>query len=80
MKMDRAVFPVVRKNSPAAEAVGELCLDIEIYLEALEAVHAAGFGDGVQGTLLRPGRSLWSFQTAGNHLIPAVLDCSLHNS
>lgn len=48
MKMDRAVFPVVRKNSPAAEAVGELCLDIEIYLEALEAVHAAGFGDGVQ--------------------------------
>ena len=48
MKMDRAVFPVVCKNSPAAEAVGELCLDIEIYLEALEAVHAAGFGDGVQ--------------------------------
>ena len=48
MKMDRAVFPAVRKNSPAAEAVGELCLDIEIYLEALEAVHAAGFGDGVQ--------------------------------
>ena len=24
------------------------CLDIEIYLEALEAVRAAGFGDGVQ--------------------------------
>ena len=48
MMMDRDVFPVVRKNSPAAEAVGELCLDIEIYLEALEAVHAAGFGDGVQ--------------------------------
>ena len=48
MKMDRDVFPVVRKNSPAAEAVGELCLDIEIYLEDLEAVHAAGFGDGVQ--------------------------------
>lgn len=36
------------KTPPAAEAVGELCLDIEIYLEALEAVHAAGFGDGVQ--------------------------------
>ena len=48
MKMDRAVFPVVRKNSPTAEAVGELCLDIEIYLETLEAVHAAGFGEGVQ--------------------------------
>jgi hypothetical protein len=29
-------------------AVGELCLDIEIYLEALEAVHTAGFGEGVQ--------------------------------
>ena len=24
------------------------CLDIEIYLEALEAVYTAGFGDGVQ--------------------------------
>ena len=24
------------------------CLDIEIYLEALEAVHTASFGDGVQ--------------------------------
>ena len=24
------------------------CLDIEIYLEALEAVYAAGFGEGVQ--------------------------------
>ena len=24
------------------------CLDIEIYLEALEAVHRLGFGEGVQ--------------------------------
>jgi len=36
------------KNSPTAEAVGELCLDIKVYLEVLEAVHAAGFGEGVQ--------------------------------
>ena len=39
---------LIKHNSPAAETVGELCLDIEIYLEVLEAVHAAGFGDGVQ--------------------------------
>ena len=25
------------------------CLDIKVYLEALEAVYAAGFGEGVQG-------------------------------
>jgi len=30
-----------------------LRVDIEIYLEALEAVYAAGFGDGVTSTLLR---------------------------
>ena len=30
------------------EAVGELCLDIKVYLEALEAVYTAGFGEGVQ--------------------------------
>ena len=36
------------KTPQLRKAVGELCLDIEIYLEALEAVHAASFGDGVQ--------------------------------
>ena len=39
----------VKQNSLTAdEAVGELCLDVKIYLEALEAVHAARFGEGVQ--------------------------------
>ena len=36
------------KTPQLRKAVGELCLDIEIYREALEAVHAAGFGEGVQ--------------------------------
>ena len=40
---------LLRQKLPnCGEAVGELRLDIEIYLKVLEAVHAAGFGDGVQ--------------------------------
>ena len=45
------VMPLVlpRQKLPnCGEAVGELCLDIEIYLEVLEAVHAALWRDGVQ--------------------------------
>jgi hypothetical protein len=38
----------MRKLPNCGEAVGELCLDIEIYLKALEAVYTAGFGEGVQ--------------------------------
>ena len=46
------------------------------------------FGSGVRGgfwrrstsTLLRPQSSLWSSQRAGNHLIPAILDSSLHRN
>ena len=38
----------MRKLPNCGEAVGELCLDVEIYLEALEAVYTAGFGEGVQ--------------------------------
>ena len=41
--------PLIGKNPQLSmKAVGDLCLDIEIYLEALEAVHTAGFGEGVQ--------------------------------
>lgn len=45
------VMPLVllRQKLPSCgEAVGELCLDIEIYLKVLEAVHAALWRDGVQ--------------------------------
>ena len=38
----------MQKTPQLRKTVGELCLDIEIYLEALEAVYTAGFGDGVQ--------------------------------
>ena len=38
----------IRKNPRLPFGKRGSCLDIEIYLEALEAVHAAGFGDGVQ--------------------------------
>ena len=41
--------PLIGKNPQLSmKAVGDLCLDIEIYLEALEAVYTAGFGDRVQ--------------------------------
>ena len=46
--MARAVFLLRAKTPQLRKAVGELCLDIEIYLKALEAVDTAGFGDGVQ--------------------------------
>ena len=36
------------ENAPVREEPGRRCLDIEIYLEALEAVDTAGFGVGVQ--------------------------------
>ena len=42
------LFVRYEKSPTAVKAVGDLCLDIEIYIEALEAVHTAGFGDGVQ--------------------------------
>ena len=41
--------PLIGKNPQLSmKAVGDLCLDIEIYLETLEAVYTAGFGEGVQ--------------------------------
>ena len=39
---------VHREKHPGSHEPGRKCLDIEIYLKALEAVHAAGFGEGVQ--------------------------------
>ena len=49
MVMPERCFSDKNKKTPQLrKAAGELCLDIEIYLKALEAVYATGFGDGVQ--------------------------------
>ena len=39
---------VHREKRPGSHEPGRKCLDIEIYLKALEAVYTAGFGEGVQ--------------------------------
>jgi hypothetical protein len=48
------------------------CLDIKVYLKALEAAHTAGSGDGVQVSLASSTVAV-SFQTAGNRLIAAFM-------
>jgi hypothetical protein len=45
---ERCFLDKNKKTPQLRKAVGELCLDIEIYLKALEAVYTAGFGEGVQ--------------------------------
>ena len=45
---DQCEYICIEKNSPTVETVGELCLDIEIYLKALEVACTAGFGERVQ--------------------------------
>ena len=47
-RMTASQFYRAQKLPNCSEAVGELCLDIEIHLEALEAVHAALGRNGIQ--------------------------------